>query len=411
MNPYLAIALAALIGRYLLSLVADILNIRNVREELPAEFTDCYDAERYRTSQRYLRENTTFGLVADTVNLAVLLLLILGGGFNAIDRFVRFPGYGPILTGLIFVAIILLIFRLIHLPFSVYDTFVIEEKYGFNKTTPRTFVLDIIKALLLAVIIGSPILAAILWFFGFAGSLAWLYCWAAVTAAQVLLVFLAPYVIMPLFNKFEPLEEGELRAAIEAYAEEQRFRLKGVYKMDGSKRSAKTNAFFTGFGKSKRIVLFDTLIAKHTVPELVAVVAHEMGHYKKHHVLWAVVRATATLGLTFFLMSLFINNENMLRAFRMECTSIYASLVFFGFLYAPISMAIAMVETMVSRKQEYAADAFAARTTGDPEAMISCLKKLSIDNLSNLAPHPLKVVVEYSHPPVLDRIKALRALP
>jgi len=406
---YLVIVLAALVGRYLLSLVADVLNVRNIREELPEEFADCYDAERYRTSQRYLRETTRFGLVAETVGLAAVLLLILAGGFNAIDRMVRFPGYGPIVTGLLFVAVVVLIFRIVHLPFSIYDTFVIEEKYGFNKTTPRTFILDMVKALILAVVIGAPIFAAVLWLFGFAGRFAWLYCWAVVTVIQVLLVFLAPYVILPLFNKFEPLEDGELRTAIEGYAREQEFRMKGVYKMDGSKRSAKTNAFFTGFGKSRRIVLFDTLIEKHTVSELVAVVAHEMGHYKKNHVPWAIARATVNMGVTFFLMSLFINNEGLIRAFRMECASIYASLVFFGFLYAPISMVISVIESAVSRRQEYAADAFAATTTGDPASMISGLKKLSVDNLSNLTPHPLKVFVEYSHPPVLDRVKALRA--
>lgn len=409
MNVYPVIVLAALVGRYLLSVVTDVLNVRNISEELPSEFADCYDAERYRISQRYLRENTSFGLITDTVALGAVLVLILAGGFNAVDRFSRFFGFGPVLTGLIFVAIIFLIFQILRLPFSIYDTFVIEEKYGFNKTTPRTFVLDIVKGLILAAVVGGPILAGILWFFGFAGSLAWLYCWGAVTAIQVLLIFLAPYVIMPLFNKFEPLEEGALRSAIEDYARTQRFRMKGVYKMDGSKRSSKTNAFFTGFGKSRRIVLFDTLIAAHTVPELLAVVAHEMGHYKKHHIPWAIARATVNTGITFFIMSLFINNESLIRAFRMECVSIHASLVFFGFLYAPISTVISIAERAILRRQEYAADAYAAETTGDPDSMIAGLKKLSVDNLSNLTPHPLKVFVEYSHPPVLARIRALRA--
>jgi STE24 endopeptidase len=228
---------------------------------------------------------------------------------------------------------------------------------------------------------------------------------------QVFLIFIAPYVIMPLFNKFEPMNEGELKTAIENYAKSQDFKMKGVFKMDGSKRSAKTNAFFTGFGKSRRIVLFDTLIAKHTTQELISIVAHEMGHYKKKHILHAIVRSTALTGVTFYLMSLFIENKLLFDAFRMEHVSIYASLFFFGFLYTPLALIFAVIENGISRKQEYEADAFAVRTCGKPDVMIECLKKLSVDNLSNLTPHPVKVFLSYSHPPVLKRIEAIRARP
>lgn len=409
MNLYLVIILTALIGRYLLALTADVLNLRNMTEQLPPEFNGVYEPDRYRTSQEYLRETTRFELIAGTVHTIAVLLLILAGGFNCFDQLARAPGFGPIPTGIVFVGIIVLLLKLLQIPFSVYDTFVIEEKYGFNKTTPRTFILDNLKAIALTAAIGAPLLAAVLWFFGATGNMAWLYCWAALTFVQVVIVFLAPYVIMPLFNKFEPLEHGELRTAIEEYARVQSFAMKGVYRMDGSRRSAKTNAFFTGLGRSRRIVLFDTLIAGHTVPELLAVVAHEMGHYKKKHIARAMARATVTTGFTFFLLSLFINNEDLFRAFRMEHTSIYASLVFFGFLYSPISTVLSIAENALSRRQEYAADSFAADTTGDRDSMIEGLKKLSVDNLSNLTPHPFKVVMEYSHPPVLARIRALRA--
>jgi STE24 endopeptidase len=401
--------LAVLVGSYLLELLADWLNLRNLKEGLPSEFDGSYDAERYKTSQRYLRETTRFGIAVDTFHTVLYLALILTGVFNLVDLFARCFGLGPILTGLIFAATLGIASAVVNLPFSIYSTFVIEEKYGFNKTTPKTFVLDILKSLLLGIIIGAPVLAAMFWFFEKAGSLAWVYCWIAVTVFQVLLMFIAPYVIMPLFNKFIPLEDGELKDAIEMYVKGQNFKMKGLFKMDGSKRSAKTNAFFTGFGKSRRIVLFDTLIARHTVVELVAIVAHEMGHYKKKHILSAIARAIATTGLMFFLMSLFIGNRGLFEAFKMEHVSIYAGLFFFGFLYTPIAAIIGIVENAISRRHEYEADRYAVETTENPDAMIAGLKKLTVDNLSNLTPHPFKVLLSYSHPPILARIRAMRA--
>jgi STE24 endopeptidase len=336
-------------------------------------------------------------------------VLILTGAFNMVDLFARHFELGSIWTGLVFAATLGLAATVINLPFSVYETFVIEEKYGFNKTTAKTFILDLIKSVILAVILGGLILAAILWFFEKTGPLAWIYCWLAVTVFEIFLLFIAPYVIMPLFNKFIPLEDGDLKTAVENYVKTQNFKMKGLFKMDGSKRSAKTNAFFTGFGKARRIVLFDTLIAKHTVPELVSIVGHEMGHYKKKHIPAAIVRAIATSGLMFCLLSLFIGNRRLFDAFKMQHISIYAGLFFFSFLYTPIATVFGITENWTSRQHEYEADAYAVETTGDPAAMISTLKKLTVDNLSNLTPHPLKVVLAYSHPPVLDRIRAIRA--
>jgi STE24 endopeptidase len=408
MNPYLFFILLALAGQYLLELAADWLNVRHLRTSIPGEFSDCVDAEKYRKSQEYLRDNTRFGIVTDTFNLAVTVVFILAGGFNWVDGIARHFGLGPIPTGLVFAGILLLAAKIINLPFSIYDTFVLEQKYGFNKTTPKTFVLDIIKGLVLVTVIGGAVFSVILWLFGKTGSSAWIYCWVTVSVIQVFLVFIAPYVIMPLFNKFIPMEDGELKSAIENYARSQDFRMKGVFKMDGSRRSAKTNAFFTGFGKSRRIVLFDTLIEKHTVPELVSIVAHEMGHYKKKHIQKALVRSTVMTGLVFFLVSFFINNRRLFDAFGMEQLSIYASLCFFGFLYAPVETAVSLVENFISRKHEYEADAYAAGTTGNAGPMVSGLKKLAVDNLSNLTPHPFKVFLAYSHPPVLQRINALR---
>ncbi len=409
MNIYLVVILAVLVGSYLFELLADWLNVKNLKETLPEEFKGYYDDEKYRKSQRYLKDNIRFGITQNTVQLAVTLAMILLGGFNLVDTWARSPGWGMIPTGLLFVGILLFGSQTLSLPFSIYDTFVIEERYGFNKTTPKTFVLDLVKSWILMIILGGAVFSGVLWFFDTAGSLAWLYCWAALFAFQVVLIFVAPYIIMPLFNKFDPLEDGELKDAIETYARDQKFKMKGVFKMDGSRRSAKSNAFFTGFGKSRRIVLFDTLIEKHSVAELLSIVAHEMGHYKKKHIPLAIVRSALKTGLMFFLLSLFINNRDLFDAFQMEHGSIYASLLFFGFLYAPLSLLLSIAENAISRKCEYQADAYAVETSQDRDAMISALKKLSVDNLSNLTPHPLTVFVSYGHPPVLERIRAIRA--
>jgi STE24 endopeptidase len=408
MNSYLIVILLILIIRYLLDLVSDWLNVRHVSTELPTEFKGYYDAEKYRQSQNYLRENTRFGICVDTLQTLITIVFVLVGGFNFVDRIAIGLGQGPILTGLVFAGILIFASKILSLPFSIYNTFVIEEKYGFNKTTPKTYLLDIIKSLILIALIGGIVFAAVLWFFEKTGNLAWIYCWVAITLFQIFFMFIAPVVIMPIFNKFVPLGEGELRTAIENYAKAQNFKMKGIFKMDGSKRSSKSNAFFTGFGRLRRIVLFDTLIERHSVNELVSILAHEMGHYKKKHIIQAIARSVIVMGLTLFLLSLFIENEQLFAAFKMEHLSVYASLFFFGFLYTPIAMLIGLVENIISRKNEYEADAFAVETYGDADAMINGLKKLSVDNLSNLTPHPFKVFLSYSHPPVLERIKAIR---
>ncbi len=408
MNIYLAIILFIIIGNYVLNVVVETLNVRHIKTDLPEEFQGYYDAEKYKKAQSYLKENTRFEIVAETIMTSITLVFILIGGFNIADRIARGFQFGPIATGLIFAGILLLAYQLISIPFSAYSTFVIEEKYGFNRTTPKTFILDIFKSWLLIAAIGGTAFSLILWFFGKIGNLAWVYCWIAVVLLQIVLTFFAPLVILPLFNKFSPLKDGELKTAIENYAKSQHFKISGIFKMDASKRSAKSNAFFTGFGKFRRIVLFDTLIEKQTVDELVSILAHEMGHYKKKHILKSVVISSIKTGLMLFLVSLFINNKGLFSAFKMQNTSIYASLILFAFLYAPINMVVSVFLKILSRKHEYEADAYAVTTYGKPEAMISALKKLSVDNLSNLTPHPLKVFLSYSHPPVLERIKAIR---
>lgn len=408
MNGFLLIILGVLIGAYLLDLIVDTLNVRHVTTVLPEEFEGYYDADKYEKSQRYLRENTRFGIISDTITTPITIAFILFGGFNIVDQFARGFNLGSILTGLIFAGILLLASQILSIPFSIYSTFVIEEKYGFNKTTPKIFILDMLKSWLLIAVIGGIVLSVVLWFFENAGPLAWFYCWIAVTLFQIFLMFIAPVVIMPVFNKFIPLEGGELKQAIEDYARSQEFKLKGIFTMDGSKRSTKTNAFFTGFGRFRRIVLYDTLVEKHTVKELVSILAHEMGHYKKKHILKSIGLSILSTGLMFGILSLFLNNRGLFAAFKMQEISIYASLLFFGFLYSPIQMGLSIFGNMLSRRHEYDADEYAVKTYNASASMIVALKKLSVENLSNLTPHPLKVFLSYSHPPVLERIRAIR---
>ncbi|RMI15140.1 MAG: M48 family peptidase [Calditrichaeota bacterium] len=410
MNIYGIIILTALIGSYLLELITDLLNLKALRPELPEEFRDVYDPEKYRRSQEYTRARTRFGILTSTVSLAVTLAFWFAGGFNYLDQIVRGWNLGNIGTGLAYIGVLALARGLLSLPFTIYSIFVIEERFGFNKTTPKTFVLDLIKGTLLSLTIGGVVLAGVLWFFEHAGSLAWLYCWAAVTLFMLIMQFIAPTWIMPLFNKFTPLEDGELKQAILEYARSVHFPLQNVFVIDGSRRSTKSNAFFTGFGKNKRIALFDTLIANHTVRELVAVLAHEIGHYKKKHILKSMIISIVHMGVMFYLLSIFLTHRGLFEAFFMEHMSVYAGLIFFAMLFSPIEMILSLLLHIFSRKNEFEADRFAAETIEDPEDMVRALKKLSAHNLSNLTPHPAYVFLHYSHPPVLERIRAIRNL-
>ena len=281
MNVFTVIILAALLGEHLLDLIAEVLNLRRLGGGVPDAFRDIITPEEYHRSDEYTRSLTRFGIVSGTVQLAGLLIFWFAGGFPWLDGIIYAQGWHPVLAGCVFIGALLALRAILSLPFAIYRTFVIEERFGFNRTTPATFIIDRVKGIVLALLIGGPILVGILAFFGYAGDLAWLYSWLAVAAVTVILQFAAPRWIMPLFNRFTPLDEGSLRRSIFEYARAEGFGLEDVYVIDGSRRSGKSNAFFTGFGKHKRIALFDTLIEGHTVPELVAVLAHEIGHYRK----------------------------------------------------------------------------------------------------------------------------------
>jgi len=379
-------------------------------EVLPEEFKGYYDEEKYRKSQNYLKDKTVFDFINSSFVLVAQLIFIIAGGFNLVDNFARSFGYGEVVSGVIFITVLIVIFNVIKIPFSAYNIFVIEEKYGFNRMTFKTFISDLIKNNILLLVIGLPIFAVIVWFFMFYGQESWLYAAISVILFELLIMFVAPVLIMPLFNKYVPVEDGDLKTELENYAKRENFKMKGLFKMDGSKRSTKTNAFFTGFGRFRRIVLFDTLIAKHTVSELVSVLAHEMGHYKKGHIKKFMIMSFINTFIMFFILSFFIANPDLFEAFSVENISVYASFVFFGFLYTPISMFLSVIQNIMSRKYEYEADRYAVETYKKPEAMIEALKKLSVDNLSNLTPHKFKVFTEYSHPPVLERIKAIKSI-
>ena len=410
MNNYAIIILATILISFLLDLAADWLNLRALSDRIPAEFEGVYDAEKYRQSQEYTRVNTRFGFLTSTFNLLVSLIFWFAGGFQWLDQIVRGWNFSSIITGILYIGVLVIVRTIISLPFNIYDTFVIEERFGFNKTTPLVFVTDLLKGLGLGIVIGVPILAGVLAFFEYAGALAWFYCWIALTLVTLFLQFIAPTWIMPLFNKFTPLEDGELRESIMAYARRAEFPLDNLFVMDGSKRSTKSNAFFTGFGKHKRIALFDTLIAAHAVPELVAILAHEIGHYKKKHILQGMLISIAHSGVMLFLLSIFLHHQGLFDAFYVKQPSIYAGLIFFGMLYSPIELVISLAMNFLSRRNEYEADRFAIETTPDAEPFIAALKTLSVQNLSNLTPHPFHVALTYSHPPVLQRIQAIRRL-
>jgi STE24 endopeptidase len=409
MNGYILVILLAFLGEYFLNFVADLLNLKVMRTALPEEFKGIYDQEAYRKSQAYHRVLTRWGLLKSTLAIFVLLGFWFSGGFNLLDLWVRRFGAGSIVSGLIYIGSLTFMGAFLALPFSIFETFFIEEKFGFNRTGPVTFVLDLLKGWGLALLLGTPLIAGILYFFELAGPSAWWIGWLMVSLFLLFVQWVGPTWILPLFNRFSPLENGELKEEILAYGKKVDFPIENIYVMDGSKRSSKGNAFFTGFGRRKRIALFDTLIEKQTVAELVAVLAHEIGHYKKKHIITGTILSILNIGVLFYILSFFIKEPGLNEAFYLEEPSLYASLVFFSFLYAPIEFILSLLFLILYRRNENQADRFAAETLSDPESMTRALKKLAVDNLANLMPHPLYVFLNDSHPPLMERIQNIRA--
>ena len=393
MNAWFVAVLVITIGFWLWETIVDWLDSRPV-DKLPEEVVDVFDQEEYAKSREYGSTKSRFGLLSSTVSTVAFVVFFIMGGFGWLDGQIRpladglnflpeFMQKHEITHGFLFIAALTIASSIIGLPFQLYSTFVIEEKFGFNTTTLATFIKDRVIGLVLGVIIGLPILGLVIWLFGLAAtdSFAWLYVWGAVLGFQLVMMYVAPVWIMPLFNKFEALEEGELKEQINDFANKEKFALQGVFTMDGSKRSKKANAFFTGFGKNRRIVLFDTLIEKLSTEELVAVLAHEMGHFKKKHILKQLVLGSISMGLTFFVIQQLLNNAGLFEAYKVETLSIYASLVFISPILSPLNYAVQILTNVFSRKYEYEADAYAASSYGKPEKLVTALKTLSKESL------------------------------
>jgi STE24 endopeptidase len=391
---------------FFLERILDFLNRKFWSDDLPAELEGIYDVEKYRKSQLYLRTNDKFSQVTESFNFILVLGMLLLGGFAFLDQYIRQITTNPVLLALLFFGILGLVADILGTPFSVYATFVIEERFGFNKTTVKTFILDKIKGWMLAIILGGGLLALVVWIYGATGQWFWMITWGVISFFTIFMTLFYSNIIVPLFNKQTPLEPGELRGAIEAFAVKAGFNLRNIYVIDGSKRSTKANAYFTGLGRKKRIVLYDTLIKDHPKEELVAVLAHEIGHYKKKHTLIGTIISIGTTGVMLFILSRFLGNPHLSGALGSNDPSFHLSVVAFGILYTPLSLILGLAMNAFSRKHEFQADHFAA-TQYHGESLRDALIKLSVNNLSNLRPHPVYVFFYYSHPPLLKRLSAI----
>jgi STE24 endopeptidase len=407
MNSYTLIILFVIIVVYFVETTADLLNVKNISNNIPPEFDGYFDREKYAKAQEYLKATTKFSIISSTFFLTAQIIFIVSRGFNYVNTIAISFGFGNVLTGLVFFGIIFFASEILKIPFSAYSVFVIEEKFGFNRTNVKTFISDLLKSWIIASVIGAIIFATVLWLFTNVRRYAWLYAFTSIVIFELFITFIAPVAIMPLFNKYTPLEDGELKNSVEEYAKKENFKMKGLFKMNGSKRSTKSNAFFTGFGKFRRIVLFDTLTQKHTVDELTSILAHEMGHFKLGHIVKHIFFSFILSGIMLFVFSLLVDKAWFYDAFFMRTQPVYAGIIFFSLLYTPVSLVISTISNYFSRKYEYEADFYAVTTYRKPQAMINALKKLSVDNMSNLYPHKFKVFLEYSHPPILERIKAI----
>jgi STE24 endopeptidase len=405
----LTFIISILIFNFLLEFTLEFINGKRWSNKLPAELTGIYDTDKYKLSQEYDRVKKRFSLFTSAVNLCLMLLFILSGSFALLDKWALNKGHNEISASLIFFGVLFILSDLIGLPFSMYRIFVIEDRFGFNRTTLKIFFTDKIKGYLLGSILGGSLLTIFVLFYQHAGPYFWVYAWLSLALIMFFTTMLYASWILPLFNKLSPLPEGPLRTSIETYCRTVNFKLDDLFIMDGSKRSSKANAFFSGIGKRKRIVLYDTLVNNHTNEELVSILAHEIGHYKKKHTRTSFVLSLLQAGLMFFIFSRLIGSPSLSTAFGSTVASLRLGILGFGLLYNPISLLMGLLMNIVSRKNEFEADRFAAKTSNG-QALQESLKKLSVNNLSNLQPHPLYVFFYYSHPPLLQRLRALRVI-
>ncbi|MEN7550157.1 M48 family metallopeptidase [Rapidithrix thailandica] len=401
---YIIIAIVAF--EFILERLLDYLNQKHWDNQLPKGLQGIIDQDKYQKSQDYAFAKSKLSLWSSLLSFAVILTILFTGGFALIDQWALSVTENSILSTLLFFAVIGLGSDLMSTPFGIYNTFVIEEKFGFNKMTPKIFIMDKIKGWILGALIGGLLLAVFVWFYSTFREYFWLYAWGIFLVFSIGITMFYTNLIVPLFNKLTPLEDGELRTAIENYASKVNFPLKNVFVVDGSKRSTKANAYFSGLGNAKNIVLYDTLIEKHSTEELVAVLAHEVGHYKKKHTLQGLFISAFTMLLTLYILNLLIDNPALSMALGADESRITLGMVAFSILYSPLSTITGLLMNIFSRKNEFEADAYARETSSGAD-LVTALKKLSVDTLSNLKPHPAYVFFYYSHPPLLKRMEAI----
>jgi STE24 endopeptidase len=392
---------------YLFDLVLEILNLKAQRRDIPDDIAAFYDREKYLKSLEYLKVRTKFSFLSGGFGFLLSLGMLLFGGFGYVDSLLRPYFEQEIWLSVVFFGVILIASDILSLPFQLWSTFVIEERFGFNKTTKQTFVADKIKGYVVGGLVGGALLALLIVLVNKFGPNFWI--WFGAIASVILLAVNMFYTswILPLFNKLTILPQGELKSAIEKFSKKVNFSLENIFVMDGSKRSSKANAFFSGIGRKKKIVLYDTLITNHTTEELVAVLAHEVGHFKKKHIILSFVLSVVQVFFLLFVLSLMIFNSDLSIALGGTQQAIHLNLIAFAILFSPVSGVTGLLMSLLSRKNEYEADAY-ARETYSGAALSSALKRLSVDTLSNLYPHPLYVFFYYSHPTLLQRLRALR---
>jgi len=403
----LYIILGILSFDFILEQVLDYLNLKHQKTDLPEELKGLYTEEEFKKAQGYFTANAKFSFVSSTLGFLLIIIVILAGTFGWLDKQLSLKFQNPTALALVFFGILFLFSDIINIPFSLYKTFVIEEKFGFNKTTFKTYILDKLKGYLLGGVLGGLLIWLFIFMVTSIGPGFWLYFWIILSVVMLVINMFYTSIFVPLFNKLTPLESGELRNSIEEYSKTNNFSLTNIFVIDGSKRSSKANAFFSGIGPKKKVVLYDTLINNHTKEELVAVLAHEIGHFKKKHIVTGLILGIIQTGFMLFLLSYFIFNKNLSEALGADHLAIHINLIAFGILYTPISHITGLVMNIISRKNEYEADRFAA-VTYSSMALQEALKKLSTKNLSNLTPHPAYVFMHYSHPPLLYRLRALK---
>jgi STE24 endopeptidase len=410
MNKYALIISTAIFLNFLVFLVSNYLNLLNLKKNIPDNVKKLYNPQEYEKSKNYIKQNSKFGLIHELVNISSFFVFWMYSGFAYLDTYVRQFPISTSFRGVIYISIFMFLSFLINLPFNLYHTFIIDNKFGFNRTTAKTFFFDMVKNLLLFLLIGLPLIYFIMFFFEYFGFNAWIYAWIFITCISLVIQYLAPKFIMPLFNKFIPIENNQLKLKIIDYCKKLSFSVSNIFVIDGSKRTSKGNAFFTGYGKNKTIAIYDTLLNSHSDEEIIAILAHEIGHYKKKHVLINIAFFIVHSGIILILLNHFIWEYELYTGFYLYNLSIYAGFIFFFMLYTPIEIIINPLLNFYSRANEYQADKFAVNSTGLYDEMISALKKLAKNNLSNLTPHPLFIILNYSHPTIDKRIRRIEEL-